>query len=100
MRPQTQRRAIVFAMFLVLLLAGGWLAQELVQAAKTPTTPNEGDYAKGVVLTALSGALGSVLTLLGLIVKGLVDNLTEGRDSESPRGNHQPRRQAGDNQRG
>ena len=78
MRPQTQRRLIVAGMFVILVIAGGWITHSLVQAAKSTETGD--DYAKGVVLTALSGALGSLLTLLGLIVKGLVDNLTGGKD--------------------
>ena len=94
---QTQRRGIAIAMFGVLILAGWWLIETLIEAAKGISADNDA-YAKGVVLTALSGALGSILTLVGLIVKGLVDNLTEGRDSQNPKRNQQPRRQADDDQ--
>lgn len=31
----------------------------------------------GIVLTTLAGAISSLLSFIGLIVKGLIDNLTE-----------------------
>lgn len=34
---------------------------------------------QGIVLTALAGAVSALLSFIGLIVKGFVDNLTGGR---------------------
>ena len=81
---QAQRRLIVGGMFVILVGAGGWLVDSLLEAANSPS---DDKYAQGVVMTALSGAIGSVLTLVGLIVKGLVDNLSNGKDKEiQPKG--------------
>ena len=34
------------------------------------------DFVRGIVLTAIAGALSAFLSFIGLIVKGIVDNLT------------------------
>ena len=53
----------------------------LLKAAGDFQDPTGDAYVKGVILTALSGALGTILTLIGIIVKGVVDNLTNGSAS-------------------
>ena len=34
------------------------------------------DFVRGIVLTAIAGAISAFLSFIGLIVKGIVDNLT------------------------
>ena len=66
MSQQTQRRSFAVFMFLALALGAAFLVGSLLGAAEGFDDPDKGDpYVKGVVLTALSGALGTVLTLLG-----------------------------------
>ena len=38
--------------------------------------PGDDDFVRGIVLTAIAGAISSFLSFIGLIVKGIVDNLT------------------------
>ena len=64
----------------------GWA---LLEVAERFQDPNGDAYVKGVVLTAFSGALGSILTLMGIIVKGVVDNLTGG-SQDNGRAEHGP----------
>ena len=79
MNQQTQRRLFAAFMFVTLSAGGIILVFQLVGTADTfQESENGNDYVKGVILTALSGALGSILTLLGIIVKGVMDNLTAG----------------------
>ena len=52
------------------------MSEALLYAAGDFQDPSGDAYVKGVILTALAGALGTVLTLLGIIVKGVIDNLT------------------------
>ena len=35
------------------------------------------DFVRGSILTAIAGAISSLLSFIGLIAKGLVDNLTQ-----------------------
>lgn len=37
---------------------------------------SDDDFVRGIVLTAISGAISAFLSFIGLIVKGIVDNLT------------------------
>ena len=78
MKQQTQRRLFAVIMFLVLSLGVVGLVCALLYAARDFQDPSGDAYVKGVILTALAGALGTVLTLLGIIVKGVIDNLTSG----------------------
>ena len=39
------------------------------------------DFIRGIILTAIAGAIGSFLSLIGIIVKGIMDKLTQ----EEPR---------------
>ena len=74
-------------MFVVLTIGAAGLVFALLTAASAFHEPGGDAYVKGVILTALSGALGSVLTLIGVIVKGVMDNLTGGSQvqvGESP----------------
>ena len=38
--------------------------------------PKDDDFVRGIVLTAIAGAISAFLSFIGLIVKGIVDNLT------------------------
>ncbi len=78
MKQQTQRRLFAAFMFFALSVGVGGLVWALLDIAGDFQDPNGDAYVKGVILTALAGALGTLLTLLGIIVKGVVDNLTNG----------------------
>ena len=43
--------------------------------------PEDNDFVGGIILTAIAGAIGSFLSLIGIIVKGIMDKLTQ----EDPR---------------
>ena len=60
-------------MFGILVLGVGGLVLALIFAV--PSLPDD-DFVKGIILTAIAGAISSFLSFIGLIVKGLVDNLT------------------------
>lgn len=76
MKQQTQRRLFAAFMFFVLAMGAAWLVSSMLSTIEDFKNPQGDAYVKGVILTALSGALGTVLTLLGIIVKGVIDNLT------------------------
>ena len=78
---QTQRRIIIMVIFFVLLLSIGWLIKILI--GSSPDIAKEDAYVQGVILTALTGAIGTGLALLAIIVKAMADNLREGVDKES-----------------
>ena len=60
-------------MFGILVLGVGFLVGALIFAV--PSLPDD-DFVKGIILTAIAGAISAFLSFIGLIVKGLVDNLT------------------------
>ena len=66
-------------MFIVLVLGVGGLVFALI--ASVSFLPEGDDFVRGIVLTAIAGAISAFLSLIGLIVKGLVDNLTQGGSS-------------------
>jgi hypothetical protein len=70
---QTARRKTAMWMFVILVFGVVILVAVLV--GSTRFLPDD-DFVRGIILTAIAGAIGSYLTLIGLIVKGLVDNLT------------------------
>lgn len=78
------RRRIVERMFWLLLGGVNVLAGALIFSAWLLRSKMD-DYVQGVVLTALAGAISSLLTFMGLIVKGLVDNLGLGDSQPSER---------------
>lgn len=61
-------------MFLVLVLGIVGLVFALVFSVSV--LPEGDDFVRGIVLTAIAGAISAFLSFIGLIVKGLVDNLT------------------------
>ena len=72
--PNADRRKVAWWMFVYLLAAVLALAGTLVVAAGVLDSRNP--QLQGIIMTALAGAMSSLLTFIGLIVKGLVDNLT------------------------
>lgn len=71
---QTARRKTAMWMFGILILGVGVLVLALIFAF--PLLPGDNDFVLGIVLTAIAGAISAFLSFIGLIVKGLVDNLT------------------------
>lgn len=71
---QTARRRTAMWMFGILVLGVGLLVVALIVCV--PALPDDDDFVKGIILTAIAGAISAFLSLIGLIVKGLVDNLT------------------------
>lgn len=97
----SQRRKIVNRMFygllLSILLASGGLVVVAGMFMGIILPPGSGDansstgtatpdqFIQGVVLTSITGTIAAMLTYMGMIVKGFVDNLTsvnEGNDEE------------------
>ena len=68
------RRQTVWRMFRWLLIAVIILIVALVFSVRS--LAEETQFLQGIVMTALAGAISSLLSFMGLIVKGLVDNLT------------------------
>ena len=71
---QTARRRAAMWMFGILMLGVVGLVLALIFAV--PLLPEDNDLVLGIVLTAIAGAISAFLSFIGLIVKGLVDNLT------------------------
>ena len=71
---QTARRRAVLWMFGILVSGVVGLVLALIFAV--PLLPDENDFVLGIVLTAIAGAISAFLSFIGLIVKGIVDNLT------------------------
>ena len=79
----TQRRTVVSSMFVILSIGVVLLTIALITAAKllgNGTTKIDGQT-QGIVMTAIAGAISSVLSFMGIIVKGFVDKL---RESDNP----------------
>ena len=70
---QTARRRAAMWMFGILMIGVGVLVAALV--GSTNYLPND-DFIRGIILTAIAGAIGAFLSLIGIIVKGIMDNLT------------------------
>ena len=60
-------------MFVVLVL--GVVGLVLALIFSIPFLSDD-DFVRGIVLTAIVGAISAFLSFIGLIVKGIVDNLT------------------------
>ena len=71
---QADRRKAVMRMFMVLVAGVVGLVVALIFAV--PLLPDGDDFVRGIVLTAIAGAISAFLSFIGLIVKGIVDNLT------------------------
>ena len=70
---QSARRRTAMWMFIVLVLGVLGLVIALIFAV--PALPDS-EFVRGIVLTAIAGAISAFLSFIGIIVKGLVDNLT------------------------
>ena len=81
-QPRIRRNRLVWQIFQWLLLALGVTVIALISAAWIFIGLAEGasEFIQGIVLTALAGAISSILSFVGLIVKGLLDEL---RDREN-----------------
>ena len=69
----THRRKIVSGMFK--WLVSGVCVLTFAIIGSIVILDGKSEYLQGIVLTALAGAISSLLTFVGIIVKGLVDNL-------------------------
>ena len=78
---QTARRRAVMWMFGILILGVVGLVGALIFAANNAPGGSNSQFIQGIVLTAIAGAMSALLSFIGLIVKGIVDNLT--RDETS-----------------
>ena len=74
---QTARRRAVMWMFAGLLVGVGLLVGALIFAAHNSPDGANSQFIQGIVLTAIAGAISALLSFMGLIVKGIVDNLTK-----------------------
>ena len=70
---QTARRRAAMWMFGILIIGVAILVAALV--GSTNYLPDN-DFIRGIILTAIAGAIGAFLSLIGIIVKGIMDNLT------------------------
>ena len=84
-QPRIRRNRLVWQIFQWLLLALGVTVIALITAAWIFIGLEEGtsEFIQGIVLTALAGAISSILSFVGLIVKGLLDELRDGGNDAS-----------------
>ena len=68
-----RRRA---AMWMFIILVSGVVGLVIALIVSVSFLPDDDDFVKGIILTAIAGAISAFLSLIGLIVKGIVDNLT------------------------
>ena len=71
---KTARRRSAMWMFGILVFGVVGLMLALILSVRV--LPGDDDFVRGIVLTAIAGAISSFLSFIGLIVKGIVDNLT------------------------
>jgi branched-subunit amino acid ABC-type transport system permease component len=71
---QTARRRAAMWIFGILVFGVVGLMLALILSVRV--LPGDDDFVRGIVLTAIAGAISSFLSFIGLIVKGIVDNLT------------------------
>ena len=83
-QPRIRRNRLVWHIFQWLVLALGVAIVALILAAWTFIRLEEGasEFIQGIVLTALAGAISSILSFVGLIVKGLLDELRDGGNND------------------
>ena len=72
---QTARRNAAMCMFKALMIGVAVLVGVLILSIRF--LPNDNDFVGGIILTAIAGAIGSFLSLIGIIVKGIMDKLTQ-----------------------
>ena len=71
---QIARRRAAMWMFGILIF--GVVGLMLALIFSVSVLPSDDDFVRGIVLTAIAGAISAFLSFIGLIVKGIVDNLT------------------------
>ena len=77
---QTARRRAAMWMFGILVL--GVVGLMLALIFSVSVLPSDDDFVRGIVLTAIAGAISAFLSFIGLIVKGIVDNLTRDESTQ------------------
>ena len=84
-QPRIRRNRLVWQIFQWLLLALAVTVIALISAAWIFIGLEEGasEFIQGIVLTALAGAISSILSFVGLIVKGLLDELRDSGNEDS-----------------
>ena len=80
--PRIRRNRLVWQIFQWLVIVLGIAIAALILAAWAFVEFGKGasEFIQGIVLTALAGAIASILSFLGLIVKGLLDELRDGEN--------------------
>ena len=63
-------------MFVGLMGGVAILVGALIFAALNAPSGENSQFIQGIVLTAIAGAISAFLSFIGLIIKGIVDNLT------------------------
>ena len=79
---RSERRKVAWRMFYILGAGVVFLVLALILAAIFLQNSEGGDLIKGIVFTAIAGAITSVLSFMGIIVKGIMDNLTQDQSSQ------------------
>ena len=77
---QTARRRAAICMFIVLMIGVGLLVTALILSPSH--LPKDDDFVRGHYPYRIAGAISAFLSLIGLIVKGLVDNLTRDESTQ------------------
>ena len=77
---QTARRRATMWMFGILVL--GVVGLMLALIFSVSVLPSDDDFVRGIVLTAIAGAISAFLSFIGLIVKGIVDNLNRDESTQ------------------
>ena len=82
--PRIRRNRLVWQIFQWLVISLGVAVAALIAASTLFIFLGEdaSQFIQGIVLTALAGAISSILSFVGLIVKGLLDEL-RGEDGNS-----------------
>ena len=94
-----QRRKIVKSMFYWLLIGviassiglvftAGMFMGILFRSGDGSAVASTNQFVQGVVLTSITGTIAALLTYMGMIVKGIVDNLTSGNSEDDRKRNN------------
>ena len=77
---KTARRRAAMWMFGILVF--GVVGLMLALIFSVSVLPSDDDFVRGIVLTAIAGAISAFLSFIGLIVKGIVDNLNRDESTQ------------------
>ena len=66
---------LALAVTVIALISAAWIFIGLEEGAS--------EFIQGIVLTALAGAISSILSFVGLVVKGLLDELRDSGNEDS-----------------